>query len=85
MAEATSALEQLRSFSQAIIHFIAPETPTPEDFTYSNWEQALRQVAKEVAETGADLTGEPDQPSVASMVELSPTLARRMRFISLRS
>jgi AAA+ ATPase superfamily predicted ATPase len=45
MAEATSALEQLRSFSQAIIHFIDPETPTPEDFTYSTWEQALRQVA----------------------------------------
>jgi len=45
MAEATSALEQLRSFSQAIIHYIDPETPTPEDFTYSTWEQALRQVA----------------------------------------
>jgi AAA+ ATPase superfamily predicted ATPase len=45
MAEATSALEQLRSFSQALIHFIDPETPTPEDFTYSTWEQALRQVA----------------------------------------
>lgn len=45
MAEATSALEQLRSFSQAIIHFIDPESPTPEDFTYATWEQALRQVA----------------------------------------
>lgn len=45
MAEATSALEQLRSFSQAIIHFMDPETPAPEDFTYATWEQALRQVA----------------------------------------
>jgi len=45
MAEATSALEQLRSFSQAIIHFIDPDSPTPEDFTYATWEQALRQVA----------------------------------------
>ena len=45
MAEATSALEQLRSFSQALIHFIDPDTPAPEDFTYATWEQALRQVA----------------------------------------
>lgn len=45
MAEATSAREQLRSFSQAIIHFIDPDTPTPADFSYSTWEQALRQVA----------------------------------------
>lgn len=45
MAEATSALEQLRSFSQALVHYIDPETPTPEDFTYATWEQALRQVA----------------------------------------
>ena len=45
MAEATSAREQLRSFSQAIIHFIDPDTPTPSDFSYATWEQALRQVA----------------------------------------
>jgi len=45
MAEATSSREQLRSFSQAIIHFIDPDTPTPPDFTYSTWEQALRQVS----------------------------------------
>jgi len=45
MAEATSAREQLRSFSQAIIHFIDPDTPTPADFSYATWEQALRQVA----------------------------------------
>lgn len=45
MAEATSAREQLRSFSQAIVHFIDPDTPTPEDFTYSTWEQALRLVS----------------------------------------
>ncbi len=45
MAEATSAREQLRSFSQAIVHFIDPDTPTPIDFTYATWEQALRQVS----------------------------------------
>jgi AAA+ ATPase superfamily predicted ATPase len=45
MAEATSAFDQLRSFSQAIANFIDPETSAPLDFTYANWEQALRQVA----------------------------------------
>lgn len=45
MAEATSALDQLRSFSQAIANFADPESPAPLDFTYANWEQALRQIA----------------------------------------
>lgn len=45
MAEATSAFDQLRSFSQAIANFTDPETSAPLDFTYANWEQALRQIA----------------------------------------
>ncbi len=45
MAEATSALDQLRSFSQALDNFADPDTQSPLDFTYANWEQALRQVA----------------------------------------
>ena len=45
MAEPTSATDQLRSFSQAFMAFVDPETPIPRDFTYSTWEQALNQVA----------------------------------------
>ncbi|HID54803.1 MAG TPA: ATP-binding protein [Anaerolineae bacterium] len=45
MAEATSALDQLRSFSQAIANFADPDSVAPLDFTYANWEQALRQLA----------------------------------------
>ena len=36
MAEATSALDQLRSFSQAVDNFADPETQAPLDFTYAN-------------------------------------------------
>lgn len=45
MAEPTSAVDQLRSFSQALANFADPEEPAPLDFTYANWEQALRQVS----------------------------------------
>jgi AAA+ ATPase superfamily predicted ATPase len=45
VAEPTSALDQLRSFSQALYNHTTPDTPAPLDFTYANWEQALRQVA----------------------------------------
>lgn len=45
MAEPTSALDQLRSFSQALANFADPESPAPLDFTYANWDQAWRQVA----------------------------------------
>lgn len=44
MAEPTSAVDQLRSFSQALANFSDPDEPAPLDFTYANWEQALRQV-----------------------------------------
>lgn len=45
VAEPTAALDQLRSFSQAIYDFANPDNPAPLDFTYANWEQALQQVA----------------------------------------
>lgn len=45
MAEPTSALDQLRSFSQALVNFADPETPASPDFTYDTWEHALRQVS----------------------------------------
>lgn len=45
VAEPTSALDQLRSFSQTIYNFAHPDTPAPIEFTYANWEQALQQVA----------------------------------------
>ncbi|MCC6602772.1 MAG: ATP-binding protein [Anaerolineae bacterium] len=45
MAEPSSALDQLRSFSQAIYNFANPQAPAPPEFTYATWEQAWRQVA----------------------------------------
>jgi uncharacterized protein len=45
VAEPTSALDQLRSFSQAIYNFDNPDAPAPLDFTYASWEQALQRVA----------------------------------------
>ena len=45
VAEPTSSLDQLRSFSQALATFVDPEEPPPSDFSYSTWEHAFRQVA----------------------------------------
>lgn len=45
MAEPTSALDQLRSFSQALVAFADPDAPVPPEFTYGSWEYALRQAA----------------------------------------
>ena len=45
VAEPTSALTQLRSFSQALMQFIDPEAEVPMDFTFSTWELAFRQLA----------------------------------------
>jgi AAA+ ATPase superfamily predicted ATPase len=46
VAEPTSSLSQLRSFSQAIMSFMDPEADIPPDFTFASWELALRQVAR---------------------------------------
>jgi len=46
VAEPTSALDQLRSFSQAIYNFANPGLPAPDDFSYASWAQALQQVAR---------------------------------------
>lgn len=45
VAEPSSALDQLRSFSQAVYNFANPLAPAPFDFTYATWEQAWQQVA----------------------------------------
>lgn len=47
VAEPTSALSQLRSFSQALYNFFKPQDApqAPQEFTYASWEQALQQVA----------------------------------------
>lgn len=45
VAEPTSGLSQLRSFSQALMAFMDPETDVPRDFTFSTWELAFRQLA----------------------------------------
>ena len=45
MAEPSSAVDQLRSFSQALANFADPDDPAPLNFTYATWEQALKQVA----------------------------------------
>lgn len=46
VASPTSATAQLRSFSQAIYNFENPSLPAPDGFTYANWEQAFRQIAR---------------------------------------
>lgn len=46
VAEPSSALHQLRSFSQAIYNFSHPTTPAPQDFTYASWDQAFAEVAR---------------------------------------
>src|SRR3954466_6492578 len=51
VAEPTSSLDQLRSFSQALYNFANPGAPAPADsatergFTYASWQQAFEQVA----------------------------------------
>jgi uncharacterized protein len=45
VAEPTSSRAQLRSFSQAVYNFANPQSPAPEAFSYSSWEQAWQQVA----------------------------------------
>jgi uncharacterized protein len=46
VAEPMAALDQLRSFSQALYNFSQPHAPVPMDITYSNWEQAFWHVAE---------------------------------------
>lgn len=45
VAEPSSALDHLRSFSQAVYNFANPQAPAPLEFTYANWQQAWQQVA----------------------------------------
>jgi len=45
VAEPTSAKDQLRAFSQALINFES-DSPAPDDFSYTTWGQAFEQVAR---------------------------------------
>ena len=45
VAEPTSSVEQLRSFSQALFGFDSGTIP-PDDFSYASWKQAFEQVAR---------------------------------------
>jgi AAA+ ATPase superfamily predicted ATPase len=45
VAEPASALDQLRSFSQALYNFANPQAQAPLEFTYATWQQAWQQVA----------------------------------------
>ena len=46
VAEPSSALDQLRSFSQTVFNYANPTAPAPPDFTYTSWHQAFQQVAR---------------------------------------
>jgi len=46
VAEPSSALHQLRSFSQVIYNFSHSDAPAPRNFTYADWEQAFEEVAR---------------------------------------
>jgi AAA+ ATPase superfamily predicted ATPase len=46
VASPTSAAGQLRSFSQSIYNFENSGSPAPDGFTYANWEQAFREIAR---------------------------------------
>ncbi len=45
VAEPTSSVDQLRSFSQALFGFES-SSPVPEDFSYGSWAQAFEQAAR---------------------------------------
>lgn len=42
----TSAVSQLRDFSQALYSFSHPGSELPEDFTYASWKQAFEEIAR---------------------------------------
>lgn len=46
MATQTSAVNQLRNFSQALLHFLNPNVPVNPTFTYSSWEAAFSEAAR---------------------------------------
>lgn len=45
VAEPTSSLDQLRSFSQALYNYSHLDMPAPLEFSYATWEQAMQQAA----------------------------------------
>jgi uncharacterized protein len=51
VAEPTSSAEQLRSFSQAVFRFEAPQSQPPQDMSYGDWRTAFEALSR-LAETG---------------------------------
>jgi AAA+ ATPase superfamily predicted ATPase len=46
VASPTSVAAQLRSFSQVVYNFGNPDSPAPDGFSYTSWEQAFQQIAQ---------------------------------------
>jgi uncharacterized protein len=46
VADPTSSLDQLRSFSQALYNFENPTAPESDTFTYTSWQRAFQQIAR---------------------------------------
>ncbi|MEN6522303.1 MAG: ATP-binding protein [Anaerolineaceae bacterium] len=46
VAEPTSSVDQLRSFSQAIFRFESPQSQPPQDMSYGNWRTAFETLAR---------------------------------------
>src|SRR5690348_13343995 len=75
VADPTSAVDQLRAFSQALYNFADPAAPAPVDFTYTDWRQAFQQIAPLARESRLALAIDEFtyvmavQPGVAGMLQ----------------
>lgn len=71
VAEPSSALHQLRSFSQTIYNFSHPDSLSPQDFSYASWEQAFAEVARLARDERLALFID----EVTYLIDADPTLA----------
>lgn len=77
VAEPSSALHQLRSFSQAIFNYSHPGMPAPQDFTYANWDQAFAEVARLAQTERMALFID----EVTYLIDVDPTLVGKLQKI----
>jgi uncharacterized protein len=75
VAEPSSALHQLRSFSQAIYNFSHPGMPSPNDFTYANWDQAFAEVGRLAAKERLALFID----EVTYLIDVDPTIVGKLQ------
>ncbi|MCI0577191.1 MAG: ATP-binding protein [Chloroflexi bacterium] len=75
VAEPSSALDQLRSFSQAVYRFANPNRPAPPEFSYATWEQAWEQVAHLAQQERLALLVD----EFTHVLEVEPSLAGRLQ------